>query len=282
VSNNDLERPWGTYALAGPWGAIARTARAMPPGRLGQRLSLWLRSPVKKKLSGPVDTTFRGLRVRLYPRGNHCESRALFMPQHYDVAELAWLRATLPADGVFIDIGANVGLYSLWAGTRPNRSSTARIIAVEPDPTIADRLAFNLALNDVPNVAIERVALSDHIGEMQLVIDSNDRGMSHLGKGVAEQDDAIAVPVRPLLVLLNAHDINRIDVAKIDVEGHEHRVLEPFFGEAEAERWPRHLIVESKRRTPQTHLIDGLRRRGYQPFLKTADNLILSLNKASQ
>ena len=59
----------------------------------------------------------------------------------------------------FVDVGANVGLYSLFVATRAR--SRARILALEPQPGIVDRLRFNLAAN--PDVE-DRSAAARRVG----------------------------------------------------------------------------------------------------------------------
>src|SRR5258706_10927560 len=96
---------------------IAAT-RAMPANWLGLRLAMLLRKPViRRSGAGGIDTELWGLRLRLYPADNGCEKNALFTPQMYDVVERVALARAIEAarerEFVFVDIGANAGLYSL-------------------------------------------------------------------------------------------------------------------------------------------------------------------------
>ena len=99
----------------------------------------------------PVDTTIWNARVRLYPSRNSCEKNALFTPQMLDVIERGELadaldRRLAEAGGfTFVDIGANVGLYSLFVAARGGPRT--RILAIEPQPGIVERLPFNLEAN---------------------------------------------------------------------------------------------------------------------------------------
>jgi FkbM family methyltransferase len=54
---------------------------------------------------------------------------------------MAWRRILKPGD-LFVDVGANVGAYTLWA-----IDCEARVIAVEPNAETAERLRRNIALN---------------------------------------------------------------------------------------------------------------------------------------
>src|SRR6185436_148100 len=114
------------------------------------------------------DVELWGLRLRLHPIGNGCEKNALFTPQMYDVIERDVLaqaierRVAAGGSFTFVDVGANVGLYSLFVATRAR--SRARILALEPQPGIVDRLRFNLAANPGIEVEVLPLAVSDHEG----------------------------------------------------------------------------------------------------------------------
>ena len=101
---------------------IALTSR-LPNNWLGLRLAILLRRLVTFRLAypgGALDVQCWGLCLRLHPRDNGCEKNLLFTPQMYESTELAELAAEIGrAKGrrtgfVFVDIGANVGLFSLF------------------------------------------------------------------------------------------------------------------------------------------------------------------------
>src|SRR5919201_2733273 len=114
---------------------IAVTSR-LPNNWLGLRLAILLRRFVTARLAYPdeaLDVVRWGLRLRLHPRDNGCEKNLLFTPQMYEPTERAALAAEIDrakADAtlfVFIDIGANVGLFSFFVAARAGRN--ARILA---------------------------------------------------------------------------------------------------------------------------------------------------------
>ncbi len=99
---------------------IALTSR-LPDSWLGLRLAILLRRLVTSLLkSGALDVERWGLRMQLHPRDNGCEKNLLFTPQMYEPPERRALEAEiLRTQGsglpfVFIYIGANVGLFSLF------------------------------------------------------------------------------------------------------------------------------------------------------------------------
>ena len=86
-------------------------------------------------------------KLRVHPEDNVCEKRVLFTPQFFDPVELQVLAAAIRDGFTFVDLGANVGVYSLFVAGLAGRK--ARILAVEPQPEIYRRLAFNVAANDL-------------------------------------------------------------------------------------------------------------------------------------
>lgn len=212
-----------------------------------RRLALWLRHPLKHRLQGPVDTDTWGLKLRLMPRGNLCESRWLFMPQFIDRTEREFMRAHLPADGTFVDIGANAGLYSVWAASACFHGK-GTVLAIEPDPELQRRITFNRDLNQLDNLHIAPCALGDTDGNASLVVGGKNRGENQLANSATDGDaaaDEVSVPVRTLAGLLAERNIDRIDGLKIDIEGNEHAVMRHFFDTAPESLWPRFLIFES-------------------------------------
>ncbi|MGE3142653.1 MAG: FkbM family methyltransferase [Hyphomonadaceae bacterium] len=129
--------------------------------------------------------------------------------------------ARFPCD-LFLDIGANIGLYSILAG---RRGLARRIVAFEPDERNALQLGANVLMNDlVGRVEIVRAAVTDHNGEIAfLPAAKSSTGQSRVrgpedeaGGGVRVQalrlDDMFAVSGQRIFV-------------KIDIEGHEQTAL---------------------------------------------------------
>jgi FkbM family methyltransferase len=121
---------------------------------------------------------------------------------------------------VFIDAGANLGLYSCVIG---HLGLVPRVIAFEPDRENFARLKANLALNDLSDrVEVHEAALGARFGTAMLVPSASDnRGMSRIG--AAGADGSYEVPVLALDEAV-PHIGRRIAI-KIDVEGYEEEVL---------------------------------------------------------
>ena len=162
--------PFG--ALAPGWFdrmIIALTSR-LPDSWLGLRLAILFRHAVAMRLDypgGALDVERWGLRMRLHPRDNGCEKNLLFTPQMYEPTELKELGADIDqakrrqSPFVFVDIGANVGLFSLFVAA--HAGTDARILAIEPEPGNLSRLNFNVSANPCTPIKILPIALSDEM-----------------------------------------------------------------------------------------------------------------------
>ena len=248
----------------------------------GRRLSSLIRSSLKRLSLRPIDAVRLGSRMRLHAQGNACERRLLVSPQFFDPEVLARLEGVLQPGFVFIDIGANVGAYSLFVGHRT--CPPARILAVEPHPEAQRRLCCNLTLNGLGWVEPVPVALSDTAGTIELMVNERNIGSSSM---CAEWEPdmprtRMKVPCETLLTLVRHHGLERIDAIKADVEGAEDRILVPFFTDAPPALWPRLLIVEDGSRGWRRDLLGLLAARGYATALMSRGNIVLTLGVARQ
>jgi FkbM family methyltransferase len=274
--------PYGSHAPNWFIRATLAITRRLRPTWLGLRLSMPLRRVAINSLRGrPVDTVIWNARVRLYPDRNGCEKNALFTPQMFDVEELRALaeamdrRIASGATFTFIDIGANVGLYSLYVASRSG--ARARILALEPQPGIVERLRFNVKINPSANIAILPMAVTDHDGQVDLVINERDRGGTRLAKAGTINHDAEAVRVmcRALAAILDEAGIFSIDALKIDIEGAEDLALAPFLRTAPPGLLPGLVLIEDRPGDWSVDLYALMQERGYTVISRNRQNVLL-------
>lgn len=142
----------------------------------------------------------------------------------FDDVELA---GRLRAGGVFVDVGANIGLMTVYALLS---GRFARAIAIEPDAHNRAILTKNIEENGFADrVTIVGRAVSDVIGAMVLHRDTKNLGAHSLEPGFSLSADAASgsVDVAPLDTILAdaGHAPEDVAFVKIDVEGHEFAVL---------------------------------------------------------
>ena len=265
--------PFGSHAPQGfaRW-AIQRT-RALPDRWPARRLALMLRRMAINALGGaPVDTEALGARMRLYPYNNICEKKVLFTPQFFDREELTLLEGRIHEGFTFVDVGANVGAYSLFVAAKAGPK--ARILAIEPQPDVFDRLTYNIRQNPFGTVKAVACAVADKAGDLTMFVDSRNRGESSVKIVGAGDEDTMRVPATTLLTLVQQEGFSRIDAIKLDVEGAEDIILEPFFRDAPEDLCPALLILEKGSGQWQIDLPALLARHGYEKLRETRLNLI--------
>jgi FkbM family methyltransferase len=263
---------------------VLAATNGLPDNWLGLRLAILLRRAVTMRLAypdGALDVERWGMRLRLHPRDNGCEKNLLFTPQMYESIELNELGADIARardrgrQFTFVDIGANVGLFSLFVAAKAGPH--ARVLAVEPEPGNLRRLDFNIRAN--PNVPITVIAkaLSDEPGDVAIKLDRRDRGGSRTMKifQAAVSSDTVRVSSQTLLDLLLTEHIDSIDALKIDVEGAEDIILHPFFRDAPPQLWPRLMIIEDSSPGWAVDLLSILGANGYAVAARSKQNLVL-------
>jgi FkbM family methyltransferase len=132
-------------------------------------------------------------------------------------------RLLSPGD-VFVDGGANVGLFTLVAASRVG--PTGKVIAFEPGRAVRLRLLENVVLNGLSQVEVIPFALSNRAGEASFrVFDKSGAGLNHLAPTPNESGDLETVGVTTIDSALIPHDRDRLTVIKLDLEGAEHAAL---------------------------------------------------------
>jgi FkbM family methyltransferase len=262
--------------------AVMAVTSRLPNNWLGLRLAIGLRRIVSMRLGrdGALDVERWGIKLRLYPRRNLCEKNLLFTPQMYEAPELAKLAAEIERvkqsrrDFVFVDIGANAGLFSFFVASYAGKGAT--ILAVEPASEALRHLRFNLAANPGAPIRVLPFALGAGEGRVALEIDDRDMGGTRTRPWQeGERSGAPSAECFSLLDVLQREQVTAIDGLKIDVEGSEDTVLVPFFTDAPKNLWPTLIIIEDSRNSWKADVFSALAERDYKIILRTKLNVIL-------
>ncbi len=137
-----------------------------------------------------------------------------------------------------------------------------------------DRLTYNIAQNPFHTVKAVACAVADKAGELTLFIDPRNRGESSLRIVGTNEGARITVPAVTLLDLLRSEGLTRVDAVKLDVEGAEDLILEPFLREAPDALLPRILLIENGTGQWQLDLLQHLARYGYREIARSRLNLM--------
>lgn len=134
----------------------------------------------------------------------------------FEFEEMSFLLHFLRPDDLFIDIGSNVGPYTLLASAHVGASS----ISIEPVPSVYENLLRNISINKVlDKVNAYNIALGSKKGSVYITNDLD--AMNHVVSG--SEDNKISVPLVKLDDLLSSSKIP--ELIKIDVEGFETEVI---------------------------------------------------------
>lgn len=275
----DQDQPFGFYKLPPFLAKLLKAAQSSPASWWGRRQALFLRKIVLKSYANNIiDAKVEGVRARFHLNDNVSERKFLFTPQFFDVSERNLIQNELPKDGVFVDVGANAGIYTLSACNHlgPN----GKCLSIEPNPAVRVRLQNNISYNDFKvQPIIAPYGVSDVAGEFTLYLGGDNFGGASLIKDHANTDQSIQVKCYPLIDIVQDHGITHIDILKIDIEGAENTALRPFFDTADRALYPRYLIVENSREVRESGLIDFLTdHKGYNLLETTRMNFILKIS----
>lgn len=179
----------------------------------------WLLRLSQALLRGPI-TYQIGKCTRVHSDLDEFQSRWTFMGLHERDESFQHSLRLLRPHAVAVDIGANVGVWSLLA---VERHPDVQVHAFEPVPALAERLRRHVALNGLRADAIvtnvTAVAAENGVAPF-FVNHTSNTGASSLYHRPAESDE-IAVPVVTLDAYAERAGLDRIDVLKVDVEGAE-------------------------------------------------------------
>lgn len=136
----------------------------------------------------------------------------------------AWLQATLRSGDVFVDVGANVGYFTLLASRLVGPTGT--VVAIEAVPSTAALLRENVARNGADNVRVVDAAAWHEHSTLDLYFDPEQTtGTATAFQEWAEQWNVsgghVQVPAAPLDDLLTPDEKQRMRAIKIDIEGAE-------------------------------------------------------------
>ena len=177
-----------------------------------------------------IETVFEGdIKVRTL-LSDHIEAQLFWQGfQEADEGVLRLIKQHLPPDGIFIDIGANIGSFTLVAARIAPRG---KVHAFEPSDHHFTRLSKNVGLNHFENVVLNKQGLNDKTECATLFLPSLSGEMNNSGAAsLYSSTDVPGMQVTEEVELITLDDyvqankINQVDLIKIDIEGAEFNAL---------------------------------------------------------
>jgi FkbM family methyltransferase len=145
----------------------------------------------------------------------------IFWTGEYDCRTIDRMKELLVPGAVALDVGANIGAYTVQLGRALQQGG--RIIAVEPLPANVKRLRENVNLNELTEVVeIVEAAVGDHRGVVHL---RGAKGREALAGNAVVADSGVAAQLKTIDSIAEAHELERCDLIKLDIEGCEFAAL---------------------------------------------------------
>jgi FkbM family methyltransferase len=165
--------------------------------------------------------------IQLQDRGMQ---RVLWLTGRWEPFITEYFRSTLAPGDTFVDVGANIGYYSLLASRIVGPSG--RVYSIEASPTILALLRRNIALNHANNVEVIHALVSDHDGDQEFWLASE----QHYGQSTSVPSRASEERMRSegrircgaLTSIVPADQLLNARLIKIDAEGAERAIMEPL------------------------------------------------------
>jgi len=185
----------------------------------------------------------------------------------FEKEEVDLFRKSLRPGMTVIDIGANIGLYTIIAAKRVG--PTGKVFSFEPAQEICLRLKKNIEHNQFKNVTVNQVALDNTPGARTLYLDKDNKGHNSFSNDNSAYKE-LTVTTETLDQSLQKYDSPVVDIIKMDIEG-----AEPLAFEG---------MQETLKRSPNVVIFteifpDAIKRLGKDPlvFLNNLSNLNKSI-----
>tara|TARA_B100000767_G_scaffold10818_1_gene10541 strand:+ start:495 stop:2288 length:1794 start_codon:yes stop_codon:yes gene_type:complete len=232
----------------------------------------WLLNRINKE--NPIDIKYHDIKFRLYPHNNAIESKMIVSARFREAKELEVISKYLKNGGIFLDIGANIGYYSLMAA----KLGATKVIGIEPNPAVLNRFKENIRFNGYEKqIKTFQIAIGEKIESRDLYLSLVDLGSSSI-LGKKNSVNKIRIKILPLDVLIRREAITRIEVLKIDIEGFEDKALFPYFKTLDKKHYPKLILMEdSSQNNWDNNILEWLLANGYNLISRTRSNVIIAL-----
>jgi FkbM family methyltransferase len=231
--------PFTRLELPG-WGRVLRALRiSVPPGD-----RTWSDAPTKT-IRGKAHGYLMELELH-----DWAERMTFFLGRYYELPQQLLLERVLREGDRVVDVGGNIGMWSLLAAKLVGPSGLVETF--EPNPACQERIRSVLKLNEIGWVRLHPCGLSDEPASLELTVVNNHSGVGTFTTIEAENESAVSDRVKAeVRVGDDALDGGRpIRLIKIDVEGFETRAVRGL-----------RKTIERDRPIVVLEMIDGLLRK---------------------
>ena len=200
---------------------------------------------ISKIISSPRKLKIQSVNLQqfsLLARVNEDVGRIMRLHNSYEVAETNFLcRVVKPVDTCF-DVGGNVGFFTLLFA---KLACKGKVHCFEPIALNTRLIEASAELNGFDNIVVNKVAVGASNGEIEFIISEDSAYSSMIDTGRSPKKSVRQVPLMTLEQYAFEHEIARIDILKIDVEGAEADVIRGAQGVlSDPTRRPHYILIE--------------------------------------
>lgn len=143
------------------------------------------------------------------------------MNNNFEEFELNVFSSMIKPGSIILDVGANIGVYSLIAAR--HTGSKGRVYAFEPVPENFELLSRNIRQNELKNVVCINKAVGSSNGKIEMEIEKGSIATHYVS---SSPKNPTAVPVTTIDSFIKNKKISRVDLIKMDIEGYEGFAIE--------------------------------------------------------
>ena len=200
-----------------------------------------------------------------------------------ETKEINFIKKKIENNTWFIDIGSNIGLYSLNISNLNTKYKKIKTFSIEPNPIVYQRLKKNYQLLVSQNkfvknnFLLKNLAIGDKEGFGK--IDKNvDHANVKIIKKLTNKNKFVRIRIAKLSSLLKKYKIENISCIKIDTEGYELKIIKNFFKRNNLKFFPKYLIVEHNNEKNYFRNEKIILKNNYQIVFTTNSNTIYKKN----
>ena len=202
-----------------------------------------------------------------------------------ETKEIKFIKNKIENNSWFVDIGSNIGLYSLNISNINTKYKKVKTFSIEPNPIIFERLKKNYQLLVSQNkfvknnFLLKNCAIGDSEGFGKI-----DKNVDHANvkiiknKKININKKFIKIKITKLSYLLKKYKIKNISCIKIDTEGYEFKIIKNFFKKDNIKFFPKYLIVEHNNEKNYIRNEQIILKNNYEIKFTTNSNTIYKKN----
>ena len=200
-----------------------------------------------------------------------------------ETKEINFIKKKIENNSWFIDIGSNIGLYSLNISNLNTKYKKIKTFSIEPNPIVYHRLKKNYQLLVSQNkfvknnFLLKNLAIGDKEGFGK--INKNvDHANVKIIKKLTNKNNFLRIRIKKLSSLLKKYKIKNISCIKIDTEGYELKIIKNFFKRNNLKFFPKYLIVEHNNEKNYFRNEKIILKNNYEIIFTTNSNTIYKKN----